>query len=199
MTQPFTLTYDYRCPFAKNMHLHVLAALRAGGDYDITFEPWSLSQSHRAEGAPDVWLDESKDPDHVALAASVSVRDHQPDLFRDVHSALFQARHRDNVRLSTLDEVSAAIAPLGVDMDAVTADIASRRPFEVIGASHERLAPLEAFGVPTFVMGDKAVFVRYMTEPTGEDKESLAVVDQVLDLMEEHPLLNEFKYTQVAR
>lgn len=199
MRRSFAITYDYRCPFAKNMHLHVLAALRAGADYDVTFEPWSLSQSHRAEGAPDVWTDESKDPDHVALVASVSVRDNQPDRFLTVHEALFKARHHDHVRLSTFDEVANVLVPLDVDVEAVAADIATRRPFEVLGQSHARFAPLEVFGVPTFVVGDRAVFVRYMTEPDGEDKESLAVVDQVLDLMEERPLLNEFKYTQIPR
>lgn len=195
----FDLTYDYRCPFAKNMHLHILAALRAGGDYDVTFEPWSLNQSHRAEGDPDVWNDPTKDSDHVALAASVSVRDQQPDLFLATHEALFRARHTDGIRLHSFEEVAGVLAPLGVDVDQVAADIATRRPHQVIGASHERYAPLDAFGVPTFVHHNRAVFVRYMTEPApaDDDKDSRAVVDQVLDLMDERPLLNEFKYTQI--
>ena len=75
MTEAFSLSYDYRCPFAKNIHLHVIAALRAGADFAITFEPWSLSQGPRAPGAPDVWEDPAMADDVAALAASVSVRD----------------------------------------------------------------------------------------------------------------------------
>ena len=30
---------DYRCPFAKNIHLHVIEALRAGADFDVNFVP----------------------------------------------------------------------------------------------------------------------------------------------------------------
>ena len=40
----FDLSFDYRCPFAKNIHLHVITALRAGADYEVNFAPWSLSQ-----------------------------------------------------------------------------------------------------------------------------------------------------------
>ena len=29
----FDLSFDYRCPFAKNIHLHVVTALRAGADF----------------------------------------------------------------------------------------------------------------------------------------------------------------------
>jgi hypothetical protein len=197
----FSLTYDYLCPFAKNMHLHVLAALRAGGDYDVTFEPWTLHQSHRAEGAPDVWDDPAKDGDLLALAASVSVRDQQPEFFLAVHEALFRARHHDHASLKTPDEVNAVLAPIGVDVALVTADLATRRPFDVLGAAYQQFAPLECFGVPTFVSNGRAVFVRYMTEPeTGsEDKDSRGVVDQILDLMDERPLLNEYKFTQVPK
>ena len=59
----FDLSYDYRCPFAKNIHLHVISALEAGADFDVRFVPWTLSQGHRDEGAPDVWLDPARDAD----------------------------------------------------------------------------------------------------------------------------------------
>jgi hypothetical protein len=194
-TRSFGLTYDYRCPFAKNLHLHVLAAKRAGGDFTVDYEPWSLNQPHRADGDPDVWDDPAKEPDLVALAASVSVRDLQSELFPAAHEALFIARHVNHVRLNTFAEVADTLQSVGVDTDAVAADLATRRPYGVIGASHERLAPLEHFGVPTIVIGDRAVFVRYMLPPDGEDKESVPIVDELLDLMENRPLLNEFKYT----
>lgn len=81
----FELSYDYRCPFAKNIHLHVLSALRAGADFSVDFVPWTMSQGYRADGAPDVWDDPAHDPDLLALAASVSVRDQQLDKFLAAH------------------------------------------------------------------------------------------------------------------
>ena len=57
----FKLSYDYRCPFAKNIHLHAVTALKGGADLEIEFSPWTMSQNYRAEGAPDVWNDEGKD------------------------------------------------------------------------------------------------------------------------------------------
>ena len=32
VTHAFEITYDYRCPFARNAHEHVLDALEAGAD-----------------------------------------------------------------------------------------------------------------------------------------------------------------------
>ena len=51
----FSLTWDYRCPFARNAHEHVIAGLRSGAAWDVTFVPFSLGQVHVAEGEPDVW------------------------------------------------------------------------------------------------------------------------------------------------
>ena len=95
----FDLSYDYRCPFAKNIHLHVVSALRAGANFDVNFVPWSLNQGHREAGAPDIWDDPARDGDNLALAASISVRDQQSERFLDAHEALFLARHERGERL----------------------------------------------------------------------------------------------------
>ncbi len=55
------------------------------------------------------------------------------------------------------------------------------------------------FGVPTFIVDDRAVFVRLMNRPDGDGALARRTVDQVLVLLNEHPELNEFKYTRVAR
>ena len=193
----FDLSYDYRCPFAKNIHLHVITALRAGADFTVNFVPWTLSQGYKEESAPDVWDDPTRDDALLALAASVSVRDHQPDLFFDAHEALFLARHGGGVRLTTFDEVSVVLDKVGVDVDRVRDDLASRRPYGVIGASYHDFERYEAFGVPTFVVNGAATFVRYMTEPSGDAKVSIRVIESLLTLMELEPELNEFKHTQV--
>ncbi len=193
----FELSFDYRCPFAKNIHLHVLAALKAGADYDVAFVPWTLSQGHRAEGAPDVWDDPSYDGDLLALAAGVSVRDEQPEHFRAAHEALFRARHERAVRLSSFDEVASTLEPVGVDVAMVRTDLDSRRPHHVIMESYERFASVEAFGVPTFVVGRDAVFVRYMDPPTGDAEASIRLIDSLVTLIADRPQLNEFKHTRL--
>ena len=195
----FDLSFDYRCPFAKNIHLHVIAALRAGADLDVNFAPWSLSQGSRAEGAPDVWNDPAYDADLLSLAAAVSVRDHQSEYFLDAHEAMFRARHDRAIRLVTLDEISNVLAPLGVDMAKVAADVASRRPHDVIAASHKEFDRFEAFGVPTFVVNDDATFVRYMSEPGDDPAPSVELITALLSMMTNRADLNEFKHTQLPR
>src|SRR6202167_1025252 len=195
----FDLSFDYRCPFAKNIHLHVITALRAGADFDVTFAPWSLSQGSRAEGAPDVWNDPAYDADLLSLAAAVSVRDQQSEYFLDAHEAMFRARHDRAIRLVTLDEISNVLAPLGVDMARVAADVASRRPHDVIAASHKEFDRFEAFGVPTFVVNDDATFVRYMSEPGDDPAASVELITSLLAMMTNRADLNEFKHTQLPR
>ena len=98
----FDLSYDYRCPFAKNIHLHVLKALNVGADFDVNFVPWTMSQGYQEDGAPGVWNDPTFDAEHLSLAVSVSIRDQQPDLFSIDRFALQQrsrnAVHRVRVR-----------------------------------------------------------------------------------------------------
>jgi hypothetical protein len=194
----FDLSFDYRCPFAKNLHLHVIEALRAGADFEVNFVPWSLSQGSRGDG-PDVWNDPAYDGDLLSLAAAVSVRDQQSEYFLDAHEALFRARHDRAIRLVTLDEISNVLAPLGVDMAKVAADVASRRPHDVIAASHKEFDRFEAFGVPTFIVNDEATFVRYMSEPGGDPAASVELITALLAMMTNRRDLNEFKHTQLPR
>jgi protein-disulfide isomerase-like protein with CxxC motif len=195
----FDLSFDYRCPFAKNIHLHVIEALRAGADFEVNFAPWSLSQGSLDDGELDVWNDPAYDADLISLAAAVSVRDQQSEYFLDAHEALFRARHDRAIRLVTLDEISNVLAPLGVDMARVAADVASRRPHDVIAASHKEFERFEAFGVPTFVVNDDATFVRYMSEPQGDPAQSVELITALLAMMTNRPDLNEFKHTQLPR
>ncbi|MGA2970142.1 MAG: DsbA family protein [Acidimicrobiales bacterium] len=193
----FDLSYDYRCPFAKNIHLHVLKALEAGADLDVNFVPWTMSQGYQDDGAPGVWNDPLFDAEHLSLAVSVSVRDQQPDLFLAAHEALFRARHERAVRLVTIEEIDDVLRPLGVDMEQVRIDVASRRPHEVIGKSYEEFSTYEAFGVPTFVVNGDATFVRYMVPPTDDAAESIKIIESMITLMALEPNLNEFKHTRL--
>lgn len=193
----FQISYDYRCPFAKNLHLHLIAALRAGADFDVTFVPWTMSQGFKTDKAPDVWDDPERDQDLIALAVSTSVRDLQPRYFLDVHEALLRARHERAIRLVTMGEIDDVLAPTGVDLKDVHADVSSRRPHKVIGESFIEFEHYEAFGVPTIVVGSDATFVRYMTAPDQQPGESIALIESLLDLMTHKSALNEFKHTRV--
>lgn len=195
--QSFKLSYDYRCPFAKNIHLHAVAALRAGADLSIEFSPWTMSQGYRDEGAPDVWADPSKDADLLALAVSVSIRDQQPEHFLDAHEALFRGRHEQGLALKSWADIEAALATTNVDLEAVRRDVDARRPHAVIGATFREFEGYEAFGVPTFVVNGDATFVRYMRAPSDDDQASAKLFDSLLTLMSSEVDLNEFKHTKV--
>lgn len=193
----FQLSYDYRCPFAKNIHLHVVTALRAGADFDVTFVPWTMSQGYRADGAPDAWDDPQRDAEHLSLAVSTSIRDLVPEQFLDAHEALFRARHERAIRLVNEGEITEALDGLQLDLSAIFDDVATRRPHKVMGESFREFERYEAFGVPTFVVNGDATFVRYMNPPT-EPTASIALVESLIDLMTNQVALNEFKHTKVA-
>jgi len=54
MTRRFALTWDYRCPYGRIAHDHVVTGLRGGADWDVAFLPFSLGQSHVEPGMPNV-------------------------------------------------------------------------------------------------------------------------------------------------
>jgi hypothetical protein len=198
--KPFSVTWDYRCPFARNAHEHLAVALDEGADWDVTFVPFSLSQAHVPEGGAPVWDDPGKAKDLLSLAAGVVVRDQYPDRFLTAHIALFAARHDEGLDLREADVVSAVLERAGVPGDKVLAEVASGQPVQEIRRAHEQaVGSLEVFGVPTFMMDDRAVFVRLMSRPGGDAALARRTVQGVLDLFDTMPDLNEFKYTTLSR
>jgi len=202
MALEFTLTWDYRCPFARNAHEHVLTGLAAGADWDVTFAAFSLGQAHVEEGQPDVWDAPDEDSGLLALQAGVVVRDEHPDVFPAVHRALFALRHDQAKQLNDRGEVATVLADSGAPADAVLDAIDSGRALAAVRADHERyVASHTVWGVPTFIAGDQAVFVRLMDRsPTGADPAaSIRSVERVVDLLAGWPDLNEFKHTSIPR
>ncbi len=197
---PFALTYDYRCPFARNAHEHVVTALAGGATWDVSFLPFSLSQVHVEEGGRPVWEDPAHAPDLLALAASVVVRDRLPERFLDVHLGLFSARHDQARDLRDHEVVRDVLDRAGVDGAEVLAAVADGWPVDVVRKEHEAAADEHAvFGVPTFIAAGRAVFVRVMHRPVGDAELARATVEHVLDLVANHPELNEFKATTIPR
>jgi hypothetical protein len=198
--QKFSVTWDYRCPFARNGHEHVLEGLEAGADWQVTFVPFFLNQAHVHEGGTPSWEDPAHQPDLLSLSAGVVVRDRFPDQFAAAHRALFAARHDAGGDLRDPAVVGAALSSAGLDADAVLAEVEAGWPAKVAREEHERaVEELAVFGVPTFVVGDRAVFVRLMNRPDGDGALARRTVDRVLELLTGHPELNEFKHTRVAR
>jgi 2-hydroxychromene-2-carboxylate isomerase len=198
MSRGFAVTWDYRCPFARIAHEHVLAGLDAGADWDVTFVPFSLDQAHVEEGGIPVFDEPDRYPGLTANLAGVVVRDRQPERFRAVHQALFSARHADALDLRDRSIVTKILDQAGVDGTSVLDEVDAGWPLEVLRREHtEAVERWSVWGVPTFIVGDSAVFVRLMKRPEGDPSESVAMVERVLDTMTGWPDLNEFKHTSL--
>jgi hypothetical protein len=199
-SRAFSVTWDYRCPFARNGHSHVVAGVRAGAPWDVTFVPFSLGQVHVAEGEPAIWGRWQEDSGLLALQAGVVVQDKFPDRFLDVHEALFAMRHDHGGQLRDEGEVRAVLEAQDVDADVVFEQIAGGAPIAAVQAAHESVARgQKVWGVPTFIVDDQAVFVRLMDRAGADPAASIASVDRILDLLTGWPELNEFKHTSIPR
>jgi hypothetical protein len=195
---PFAVTFDYRCPFARNVHEHLVDALESGADWDVEFLPFSLTQSHVEEGEEPVWDRPDKAADLMAIEAGLVVRDRFPDQFLDVHIALFAARHDEGRDLRDEAVVRDVLKTGGVDADEVFAAIAEGWPRQAFRQAHEKaVQDHQVFGVPTFIAGDAAAFVRIMTRPEGDAVLARATIEDVLELLVIHPEINEFKHTSI--
>jgi DSBA-like thioredoxin domain len=189
------VTFDYRCPFARNGHEGVIDALRDGADLDVRYLAFSLDQVHVEEGEQAVW---DRDPGEwgtgvLALMYGIAVRDAFPEHFVDAHLELFAQRHDHGKKLGHEDVLVEAIARVGLDVDAVQAEVWSGRPLKTLAEEHtEAVDRWAVFGVPTFCEGDEAVFIRFMERGRGDD------VQRALDLLE-WTRFNEFKRTRVPR
>jgi hypothetical protein len=198
--KPFAVTFDYRCPFARNVHEHLLAGLADGADWDVTFVPFTLSQGHVPEGGTPVWDDPAKFDDLVALAAGVVVRDQYPEQFAVVHHALFAARHDEGLDIRDPSVVARVLDAHGVPADKVLAEVESGGPIdEIKRAYQEAVTKWSVFGVPTFIVEENAVFVRLMTRPRGDAALARKSIEDVVRLIDDQPDLNEFKYTTIGR
>lgn len=196
----FAVTWDYRCPFARNAHEHIVAGLRDGADWDVTFVPFSLNQMHLEEGDSSVFEQPDRYPGLLANEAGIVVRDRYPDKFLDAHVALFAARHDQTRDLREREVIADVLSEQGLDAEAVFEAMDDGWPLDVFRKEHE-VAETEhrVWGVPTFILVDRAVFVRLMTRPQDDGPLARRTIERVLDLLRDAPELNEFKYTSIPR
>jgi hypothetical protein len=198
-SRAFAVTWDYRCPFARNAHEHVIEALRAGAPWEVTFLAFSLGQVHVGEGESDIWDRPGDDTGLLALQAGVVVRDRHPERFLDAHEALFALRHDHGGHLRDGAAVAAALDGVGVDGAAVLEVVASGEALKVVRSEHEAaVADHHVWGVPTFIVGDQAAFVRLMDRPGGDGAHATASLERILDLLSWTDL-NELKRPTIPR
>jgi 2-hydroxychromene-2-carboxylate isomerase len=196
VARQFALTWDYRCPFARNAHEALVNGLRGGRDWDVRFWPFSLDQIHIEEGETPAWerdLDEKGMTGVRALLWGIAVRDAFPDNFLDFHLGVFRARHDEGKKIAEESVLREVASNVGLDPDAVAEEIASGRPLKALEAEHtEAVDRYAVFGVPTIIEGEEAVFARLMERGNADD------LAQALDLVGS-TRLNEFKRTKIPR
>lgn len=199
MTLHFGITWDYRCPFARIVHKHIVDGMLDGADWKVDFVPFSLGQVHVEEGEIPIWDRPEEDTGLLALQAAVVVRDTRPDQFPVVHRSLFEARHAQGAQLRDEAVLRALLEADGVDPDPVFAEIATGAPLAIIRDEHTRAATeLDVWGVPTFMADGRAAFVRLMDLPT-DGADARRSIERIVDLLTGWPSLNEFKHTSLDR
>jgi 2-hydroxychromene-2-carboxylate isomerase len=190
------LTYDYLCPFARIANETVVAALRDGADWDVGFHPFSLAEVHIDEGTPSVWerpVGASGTRGVRALAWSLAAHAEDADRFLDFHVGLFSARHDDAADVDDVDVLRSVAVGAGLDPDVLGEVVAAGMPLAQLAEAHaEAVKRWSVFGVPTFIVGDEAVFVRLMARHRRDD------IERVLDMLD-WTRLNEFKRTSIPR
>jgi hypothetical protein len=198
MTLRFGITYDYLCPFARNANEHVVAGLRDGAAWDVTFEPYSLRQNKVEEGEQAIW-----DRDRplrasgiLALAVAEVVRVRDPERFPAVHLELFALRHDRGEDLREPARVAEALARAGADPALVDA---AAEGLPALRERHERMVTREVWGVPTFLGAERAVFVRILDRPEGDAARARARIERVVGLVDGEPMLHEFKQVDLPR
>lgn len=196
----FAVTWDYRCPFARNAHDHVVTALRAGAPWQVRFVPFSLDQVHVHYGEPDVWDGGWRTPSLLAMQVAIVVRDRFPASFLAVHDALFAARHDHGRDLRNEAVLAEVLRDNGVDPDAAFAELAEEWALETFRKEHEAsVAEHKVFGVPTFVTDGRAAFIRVLDRPGGDAAAARRTIERLVDLVVGWPQLNELKHTSIPR
>ena len=199
MTLSFSVNWDYRCPFARIVHAHVVEGLLDGADWDVTFVPFSLGQVHVDEGELPIWERPDDDTGLLALQAAVVVRDTDPERFPVVHRAIFEARHADGAQIRDEAVLRGLLTEHGVDADAVFAEVATGKPLDIVRDEHTAsVEDLDVWGVPTFMAGGRAAFVRLMDLPV-DAADARRSIERAVDMLTGWPSLNEFKHTSLDR
>jgi len=198
----FGITFDYLCPWARNLNEHVLTGMRSGANWNVRFVPYSLSQGHVDEGEVDIW--ERANPDNesgiLALKTGLVVRDRHPEAFLDAHESLFAARHDAGDDIKSPAVLAAALDNAGLDGQQVVS--AAQHDSMTQKLAHEHRAAVEnhdVWGVPTVIGEHRSVFMRVLDRPGGDADVARQRVEFVVSMVDNEPMIHEFKQTELAR
>jgi len=194
MTETFTVTFDYRSPFAYVLTDMVFKGLDGGADWDVRFAAYSLAQAHVEDGFPPVWKrrEPSEAPGVLALQVALAVRDTYPTAtFRAVHTGLYRARLAEKRDISDPAVVGDVVKGADLDPGEVLNPENLRAGLDTLRREHEEMAAADVFGVPTLLVDDRVAFIRETTHSATPE----AARDEVAFLLRlaRHQTLTEFK------
>ena len=170
----------------------------AGDEWSVRWLAFSLNQTRLSWGETDVWDDPEMAATRMAVEVGIAVRDGWPEVFPQVHRALFTARHDKGLDTREHDVVADVLAAEGLDPDQVFDEVLSGRPRDVFRIEHTTaVEEHRVFGVPTVITEGQAVFVRVLDRPRGNTELALRTVERCLNLVTGWPSLNEFKHTTI--
>ena len=194
----FAITYDYLCPFARNANGHVIAGLRAGADWHVDLIPFSLSQAKVDDPGEVRWDAPAalRRSGVLALAVAELVRAEHPDRMLDVHIELFALRHERAGDLRDPGDVAAALERGGVPSSLVDR---AEEGIEPLRIAHESMVERQVWGVPTLLGSKRAVFVRLLDRAGDDPAPSIARIERLVRLIEDEPMLHEFKQVDLPR
>lgn len=196
------ITFDYLCPWARNLNEHALSGLRDGAPWIVRFVPYSLTQGHVEAGDTPVW--QHDDPfaasGILALATGLIVRDHHTDAFLDAHEALFATRHDRGLDIKDPAVIATTLDRIGLDGTAVLAEAKTRATLDQLAAEHSAAVEnYDVWGVPTVIGTQRSVFVRVLDRPEGDAQRARQRMNAIVGLVEGEPMLHEFKQTELTR
>jgi len=179
------------------VHNHLVTGLQAGAKWDVTFLPFCLGQSHVEEGTSPIWETPHLDSGLFCLQVGMAARDTDIEKFWSFHLATFEYRHTQAGNLNSRENIGSLLTGAGFYAEDIFAEVDAGAPLKRIAEEHTAYVNShEVWGVPTFIMGDSAVFVRLLAPALGDTKLAIDTINRVVDNIE-WPILNEFKHTSI--
>ena len=197
----FAVTWDYRCPFARNAHEHLLDGLADGADWDVTFVPFSLGQVHVEEGETPIWDRPDEDTGLLALQAGTVVRDTAPEAFPTCTTTCSPPATTTASTCGTRTSSREVLTRHGVDADAVFAAIDDGGALDTVRKEHEAAARRPHRVGRAHLHPRRRGGVRPADGPPGRPTAPTpgAPSTGCVDLLGGFPELNEFKHTSIKR
>jgi hypothetical protein len=194
----FGITYDYLCPFARNANEHVATALRSGAPWEVAFVPFSLTQAKASETGEPRWDAPAvlRRSGLLALAVAEVVREHAPERFLNAHLELFALRHDRAEDLRDPEPIAQALGRVGLPTSLVDRAEEGLGPLR---AAHESMVGREVWGVPTLLGRSRAVFVRLLDRPGPDASGSEERIERLVRMVDDEPMLHEFKQVDLPR